>query len=264
MCMSYGKHVGVHRISNGSSFIDKDILAFESLLQLHVNDEPITSLLGTPRQLKQLYVGHLYSEGYGDFHQTNITVSHEDELLYKIYGHGELTKDTNLPTLVTTSCGACDGENLLELNEGIQHYIQPHLEYNHNELFAALRDMKSSQQGFQQTGGMHAAALWNHEEGLQCLSEDIGRHNAVDKSIGQGLISQIDFSKQFLLLSGRCGWDIVAKAARSGIGSIVSIGACSSLAADTARELGLRIFSFMKQDSCVIIGALTHFTNENP
>ena len=264
MCMPYGKHVGVHRISKGSSFIDKDILAFESLLQLHVNDAPITSLLGTPRQLKQLYVGHLYSEGYGDFRQTNITVSHEDELLYQIYGHGELTKDTNLPTLVTTSCGACDGENLLELNEGIQHYIQPHLEYNHNELFAALRDMKSSQLGFQQTGGMHAAALWNPEEGLQCLSEDIGRHNAVDKSIGQGLISQIDLSKQFLLLSGRCGWDIVAKAARSGIGSIVSIGACSSLAADSARELGLRIFSFMKQDSCVIIGALTHFTNENP
>ena len=62
--MSYGKHVGVNRVSNGSSFIDKDVLAFESLLQIHVNDERITSLLGTPLQLEQLYVGHLFSEGY--------------------------------------------------------------------------------------------------------------------------------------------------------------------------------------------------------
>ena len=78
--MSYGKHVGVNRVSNGSSFIDKDVLAFESLLQIHVNDERITSLLGTPLQLEQLYVGHLFSEGYGDFRETKITLSQENEL----------------------------------------------------------------------------------------------------------------------------------------------------------------------------------------
>ncbi len=101
---------------------------------------------------------------------------------------------------------------------------------------------------------MHAAALWNPNIGLRHLSEDIGRHNAVDKAIGSGLISGVSFEEEFLLLSGRCGWDLVAKAARSGIGTMVCIGACSTLAADTARSLGMRIYSFMKRESSVAIG----------
>ena len=116
--------------------------------------------------------------------------------------------------------------------------------------------MKTHQDGFRETGGMHAAALWSESTGLHCVAEDIGRHNAVDKSIGLALIQNINLSQQFLLLSGRCGWDLVAKASRSGIGTIFCIGACSTLAADTARHLGMRIFSFMKTDSSVGIGVL--------
>jgi FdhD protein len=117
--------------------------------------------------------------------------------------------------------------------------------------------MKELQLGFIETGGMHAAALWNHQHGLRHLSEDIGRHNAVDKTIGMGLMAGVSFGEELLLLSGRCGWDLVAKAARSGIGTIVCIGACSTLAADTARSLGMRIYSFMKRESSVAIGPLS-------
>ena len=88
---------------------------------------------------------------------------------------------------------------------------------------------------------------------LQFQSEDIGRHNAVDKVIGRGF-NQINFNDSILLLSGRCGWDIVAKAARCNISNIASFGACSSLAASCARSLGITIHSFVKENNSVIIG----------
>ena len=68
---------------------------------------------------------------------------------------------------------------------------------------------------------------------LAYVSEDIGRHNTVDKTIGKAVLSGIsDFNDTMLLLSGRCGWDIVAKAVRTGISAIASLGAFSSAAVD--------------------------------
>jgi len=262
--MSYGKRVGIHRFSRGISSIDTDILAHESLIHIYVNEVKITSLLGTPNQLKELFVGYLLAEGYGDFRSSSIATVEENELSFQVHGGGFLSKKSPSPGIVTTSCGACNSDNLFELNSEIPMFSSNHLEYIHGEVFQALQEMKTSQSGFKETGGMHAAALWNQYDGLRCLSEDIGRHNAVDKAIGTAALLDINLSEQFLLLSGRCGWDLVAKAARSGIGSIASIGACSSLAADTARQLGLRIFSFMKKDTCVIIGGFNHLRDENP
>ncbi len=101
---------------------------------------------------------------------------------------------------------------------------------------------------------MHAAGLTNYEYNLLLVKEDIGRHNALDKLIGAAVSENLEISESILLLSGRCGWDIVAKACRSGIRTIVSIGACSSLAAKTARSSGMRIYSFVKSNNAVIIG----------
>ena len=114
--------------------------------------------------------------------------------------------------------------------------------------------MRERQTGFRLTGGMHAAGLVDSNGNLLFVSEDIGRHNAVDKVVGKALINNTDLSNSTLILSGRCGWDIVAKASRSGIVNIASIGACSSLAAKAARYTGIRIISFLKDDNAVIIG----------
>jgi len=93
----------------------------------------------------------------------------------------------------------------------------------------------------------------SNEGVISYFSEDIGRHNAVDKVIGKSLDSGVS-SSHILLLSGRCGWDIVAKASRANIPVIASIGACSTLAADCARALGIKLYSFVKKSSHTIIG----------
>ena len=100
---------------------------------------------------------------------------------------------------------------------------------------------------------MHSACLLSIDGSILSFAEDIGRHNAVDKVIGKSVAIGAP-NQQILLLSGRCGWDIVAKASRAGVPVIASIGACSSLAADCARSLGIKIYSFVKPSSHTIIG----------
>ena len=175
-----------------------------------------------------------------------------------------LTPGNSAEKIVTSSCGACNSDGLDELSDGLPSFNGQHELFLHDTVFDQLILMKKNQTGFRETGGMHAAALWSPDSGLKHLSEDIGRHNAVDKAIGKALLADESFNSQLLLLSGRCGWDIVAKSARAGIGTIVCIGACSTLAADTARLLGMRIFSFMKPQSNVGIGLKSHVADNNP
>lgn len=254
--MPRSRRVGVHRLIDGKLLIQEDALAVECLIQLISDSVGISKLLGTPTKLRELFVGHAFAEGYGDIRTSSILVEPTESGAYIVRTDSAIHQRTSYERVVTSSCGACDTDGLEEMISALPHFSDIHPPYKHETLFKAFEQMKTLQTGFQETGGMHAAGLWSADEGLQCVSEDVGRHNAVDKAIGSALLQNTDLSRQFLLLSGRCGWDLVAKASRSGIGTIFCIGACSTLAADTARHLGMRIFSFMKSDSSVGIGVI--------
>ena len=254
--MGSSRRVGIHKLDNDDVQLQDDELAVECLVHLTADSVTIASLLASPTQLRELFVGHAYAEGYGDVRSELFTVNETDTGSVLINMEKELQRRESSERVVTSSCGACNADGLDEMIASLRYYSGPHPDFSHEILFSALEQMKSQQVGFQKTGGMHAAALWNEDTGLRFVSEDIGRHNAVDKAIGAALLNNCEPESHFLLLSGRCGWDLVAKASRSGVGTIVCIGACSTLAADTARNLGMRIFSFMKQDSNVGIGVM--------
>ncbi|RJU80658.1 MAG: hypothetical protein DWC09_05605 [Candidatus Poseidoniales archaeon] len=254
--MPRSRSVGVHRLTDGKLLIQEDALAVECLIQLISDSVGISKLLGTPTKLRELIVGHAFTEGYGDIRTSNISVDSTDSGVYIVRTDSVIHQRTSHERVVTSSCGACDTDGLEEMISELSHFSDIHPPYQHDTLYKAFDQMRTLQTGFQETGGMHAAGLWSADEGLHCVSEDVGRHNAVDKAIGSALLQNTDLSHQFLLLSGRCGWDLVAKASRSGIGTIFCIGACSTLAADTARHLGMRIFSFMKPESSVGIGVI--------
>ncbi|MBT60380.1 MAG: hypothetical protein CMA63_02355 [Euryarchaeota archaeon] len=254
--MEQHRSTGVHRYSMNNRSIEHDQLAIESLIHLVSGSNAIASLLATPSHLECLYVGHAAAEGYGNVSIESITVEHTASGSWKVSTSTSLTNRIDSDRIITSSCGACNVDGLDELIEQLPMHGTLHNEFSHSESYQALQQMRSLQSGFHATGGMHAAALWTPEKGVMCVAEDIGRHNAVDKAIGMGLVQGGIPPHSHLLLSGRCGWDLVAKAARSGVGTIVCIGACSTLAAKTARNLGIRIFSFMKPDGCVGIGHL--------
>ena len=111
---------------------------------------------------------------------------------------------------------------------------------------AALPDrMREAQAMLERTGGLHAAALVDvARDEVLVVREDVGRHNAVDKVVGARVLAGEPPAAACLVLSGRVGFELVQKAAASGIGSIVAVGAPTSLAARLATEAGIDLWGF--------------------
>ena len=112
--------------------------------------------------------------------------------------------------------------------------------------------MSALQEVFKQTGGSHAAAIFNKAYQLLAIKEDIGRHNAVDKAVGQ-LINENNLKNAYcMLVSGRVSYEIVSKAFIAKIGIIVAVSACSSLAIDYAKEFGICLIGFSRTNKMTI------------
>lgn len=105
----------------------------------------------------------------------------------------------------------------------------------------ALRERQAL---FGRTGGVHAAGLVSADGALEVVREDVGRHNAVDKVIGSRVLAGRPTGAAALVVSGRAGFELVQKAVSSGVGSLVSVGAPTSLAVDLARDAGLGLWGF--------------------
>lgn len=149
----------------------------------------------------------------------------------------------------TSSCGVC-GKAVLEAIASELPTPVGSSPQIHQSIILNLSDqLKTHQNTFKFTGGLHAAALFDQEGQLLIVREDIGRHNALDKLIGVCAMKHVDFTDKILWLSGRMGFEMVQKSAMAGIKAIVALGAPSSLAIDLAQQHGLTLIGFLKKDS---------------
>jgi FdhD protein len=240
-----------------------DYLAAEEPLEIRVGTEPLSVTMRTPGHDLELAAGFLFTEGIvcsGDQ-----IISLQPEVSGENPNVGNLVRAELVPEAIpdfsklqrhffaTSSCGICGKASIDSVRSRLLKASNPDFRCT-PELLLTLPDvLRSSQDVFQRTGGLHAAALFDSTGALQVLREDIGRHNAVDKVIGWALLGgQIPLANSVLLVSGRGGFEIVQKAILAGLPVVASVSAPSGLAVQLARELRLTLIGFLRGRRFVI------------
>jgi FdhD protein len=150
----------------------------------------------------------------------------------------------------SSSCGVCGKASVDLVRQQSSFY--PHKDFPVVEaevLYNLPQLIRSAQSVFEDTGGLHASALFDSKGQLLCLREDVGRHNALDKLIGWALRSEMMPLKDcILMLSGRISFELVQKASMAGIPIVAAIGAPSSLAVELASESNITLIGFLREN----------------
>jgi FdhD protein len=149
----------------------------------------------------------------------------------------------------TSSCGTC-GKATLDQVEVWCPPLEDPVTVPGSLVPALPGRLREAQRLFDQTGGLHAAGLFDPAGRLLCLREDVGRHNAVDKIVGHAALSgALPLRGRILMVSGRVSFEIVQKAAVAGIPFVAAVSAPSSLAVEAAERLGVTLAGFVRGDS---------------
>nr|WP_245872950.1 formate dehydrogenase accessory sulfurtransferase FdhD [Deinococcus planocerae] len=232
-----------------------DAVAVEEPLDIRVHEggESLTLAVSmrTPGHDRELVLGWLYAEGL--LHRdAPITLVQDPETPNVVILH---TSDphwflASARTNVTTSaCGVCGSGSVerLAVRVGEAVWTAPLLS---PALLATLPErLRAAQPAFDATGGLHAAGLFTPDGTLLAAFEDVGRHNAVDKLVGWAVGRKLlPLSNHMLVTSSRAGFEIVQKAALAGVPVVVTVGAPSSLAVETAAALGLTLVGFARAE----------------
>jgi FdhD protein len=146
----------------------------------------------------------------------------------------------------TASCGIC-GTASIDQIEVACHPIPPTDPVPASVIRSLPDRLRRDQRLFGQTGGLHAAGLFARTGECRCVREDVGRHNAVDKAIGQALLAgRVPLHDDVLFVSGRLSFEIIQKAGRAGIPVVAAVSAPSSLAVAAADRLGIALAGFVR------------------
>lgn len=246
------------KITKNSHQVFEDELVVEAPLQININNEPYTVVMRTPDNDVELVRGLLYAEDiYKSFNHFNFSIIDTQITIPTIVnvsipnnnlGKGYVNKRT---LLSVSSCGICGKKELKDVEISGKKFEKSQA-ISLEKIQEMYSKMSSFQKIFKKTGGSHAAAIFDQKNQLLSIKEDIGRHNAVDKVIGD-LLQKNNLQKaHFLLVSGRVSYEIVTKAFIAKIPIIVAVSACSSLAVDFAKEFGICLIGFTREDKMTV------------
>ncbi len=251
--------VPIVRFSNQQVSREDDRVVMEEPLEVYIDDEPYYVTMRLPGEELPLAAGLCHSEGVIDSIDDTLGVNYCQDIatnrinVYLSPGRKELAAAKLKQKRGTTysSCGIC-GKEIVE-DIAVTLKTIPVTVSAGFDFLRKLQDvLRESQQLFQATGGTHAAAIFEKSGGLLAFSEDVGRHNALDKAIGKVLFSRKEKDAAFCILSSRLSYEMVQKAARIGIEVLAGASAPTKLAIDLAQAVNLTLIGFLRKERCNI------------
>jgi FdhD protein len=251
--------------------LSNDLLAAEEPLEIRIGygknnqrfQKSISVTMRTPGNDFELALGFLFTEGIIDSYNQILSIKYCNsigtnennqnivrvELLESVnFDFGKLQRNF----YTTSSCGVCGKASIDAIKTTCNTPINlTEITVNQSIIKLLPNKLRSKQNVFEYTGGLHACALFDISGNLVLIREDVGRHNALDKLIGAIFSkneSANNFNNKILLLSGRASFELLQKAAMTGIQVVCAIGAPSSLAVQTALEFNITLIGFLREN----------------
>ena len=248
---------------SGTSLRVEDWLATEEPLEIRCGRQSLGVTMRTPGHDHELVAGLLFTDGIIRSPDQLVLPranpndssprAKQNTISVKLRGTKVPKRRTERMYSAGSACGVCGKATIEAVRQSLLARPESATSFG-AEMLCALPDrLKTEQELFRRTGGLHAAALFSAKGELIVLREDIGRHNAVDKVIGWAFLrNQIPLKGHLCLVSGRGGFEIVQKALVAGLPLLASVSAPSSLAVQVARELGMSLVGFLRGNRFVI------------
>lgn len=243
---------------------DDDHLATEVPIALEYNGISHAVLLASPCDIDDLVLGFSCTEGVLDspeqLYELDIENTPEGLIAHARIAAEQLhrLKQRRRQLAGRTGCGLCGLENLDDVKRVLQAIPALPQKVSPTAITQAAQQMLKRQPLRTLTGATHAAAWANETGDIQAVCEDIGRHNALDKLLGKLLRKHGTLPAGFCVVSSRASFEMVQKAASLGTSTLVALAAATTLACDTAHELGVMLVGFARDGQFTIYTHPTH------
>jgi FdhD protein len=249
--------VPVDRWTRGANTHTTDLVAEEKPVALVYHDVPHVVMLATPADLEDYAVGFTLSEGL---------VARADEIRGVQVDYGAASVDVHITVAWErftellqrrrnltgrTGCGLCGAESAADAIRECAP-VPPGVRVTTAQLHTAIAELAGRQPLNARTGSVHAAAWVVPGEGIRVVREDVGRHNALDKTIGALARARADCGAGYMLITSRASYEMVQKCATVGVSLLVALSAPTAFAVRLAQRCGLTLVAFARADQHVV------------
>lgn len=240
----------------------EDALTVEEPFEVRIDRRSLAVIMRTPGHDHELAMGFLFTEGVisrpediltieDDVDEDGIPLANVVNVTLRSQAHQETMKQPSTAFerhfAVSASCGLCGKNSIADLLTCTSPIPAENLRISASFLYELPARLRAAQSVFTHTGGLHAAGLFTATGELVLLREDVGRHNAVDKIIGYGLLQKsFPYSQHVLMVSGRTSFELIQKALQARIPCLAAISAPSSLAVEMAEQGGITLVGFLR------------------
>ena len=230
-----------------------DELAIEEPLEIRVRNKAVSVTMRTPGYDEELAAGFLLTEGILSSRDDLVRIepcafAREGNVVNVVLAdHAEVDfQRLTRHVFASSSCGVCGKATIDAIHQRLEP-VESDLRIDAGVLLSLPDRLRSAQKTFDRTGGLHAAGIFTAEGEAIVIREDVGRHNAVDKVLGFGLLNgRLPFDRHVLMVSGRASFEIMQKALAGRVPIVAAVSAPSSLAVDFALESGQTLVGFIR------------------